>query len=211
LAKTDGVPLFIEELLKMILESGLVREEEGRYVLTGPLSPLAIPSTLQDSLTARLDRLATVREIAQLGAVLGREFAYEVIRAVAPWEESTLQNGLAQLVDAELIYRRGLPPRATYLFKHALIQDAAYQSLLKSQRQLYHQRIAQVLEERFPEITETEPELVAHHYTEAGLHEQAVGYWQLARQRAMQPFGPSGGDQPCDQGAGAASDAVRPS
>jgi TOMM system kinase/cyclase fusion protein len=186
LAKTDGVPLFIEELLKMILESGLVREEDGRYVLTGPLPPLAIPSTLQDSLMARLDRLATVREIAQLGAVLGREFAYEVIRAVAPWEEPTLQHGLAQLVDAELIYRRGLPPRATYLFKHALIQDAAYQSLLKSQRQLYHQRIAQVLEERFPELTATEPELLAHHYTEAGLHEQAVSYWQRAGQRAMQ-------------------------
>ncbi len=186
LAKTDGVPLFIEELLKMILESGLVREEDGRYMLTGPLPPLAIPSTLQDSLMARLDRLATVREIAQLGAVLGREFSYEVIRAVAPWDEPTLQHGLAQLVDAELIYRRGLPPRVTYLFKHALIQDTAYQSLLKSQRQLYHQRIARVLEEGFHESKETEPELLAHHYTEAGLHEQAVGYWQGAGQRAMQ-------------------------
>jgi predicted ATPase/class 3 adenylate cyclase len=186
LAKTDGVPLFIEELLKMILESGLVREEEGRYVLTGPLPPLAIPSTLQDSLMARLDRLATVREIAQLGAVLGREFSYEMIRAVAPWDEPTVQHGLAQLVEAELIYRRGLPPRATYLFKHALIQDAAYQSLLRSTRQLYHQRIAQVLEARFPETTETEPELLAHHYTAAGLHEQAVGYWRRAGQRALE-------------------------
>jgi TOMM system kinase/cyclase fusion protein len=186
LVKTDGVPLFIEELLKMILESGLVREEDGRYVLTGALPPLAIPSTLQDSLMARLDRLATVREIAQLGAVLGREFSYEVIRAVAPWDEPTVQHGLAQLLEAELIYRRGLPPRATYLFKHALIQDAAYQSLLKSTRQLYHQRIACVLEEEFPETTETEPELLAHHYTEAGLHEQAVGYWQRAGQRAIQ-------------------------
>jgi class 3 adenylate cyclase/predicted ATPase len=190
LAKTDGVPLFIEELLKMILESGLVREESGHYVLTGPLPPLAIPSTLQDSLMARLDRLATVREIAQLGSVLGREFSYEVIRAVAPWDEPTLQHGLAQLVDAELIYRRGLSPRATYLFKHALIQDAAYQSLLKSTRQLYHQRIARVLEEQFPETTETEPELLAHHYTEASLHEQAVGYWQQAGQRAMQRSAP---------------------
>jgi TOMM system kinase/cyclase fusion protein len=189
LAKTDGVPLFVEELVKMILESGLVREEHGRYVLTGPLPPLAIPSTLQDSLMARLDRLATVREIAQLGAVLGREFSSELIRAVAPWDEPTLQRGLAQLVDAELIYRRGLLPRATYLFKHALIQDTAYQSLLKSQRQLYHQRIASALEDRFPESKETEPELLAHHYTEAGLHAQAVGYWQGAAQRAMQRSG----------------------
>ena len=135
LARTDGVPLFVEELLKMILESALVREEHGRYVLTGPLPPLAIPSTLQDSLMVRRDRLATARDIAQLGPVLGREFTYEVILAVAPWDEPTLQRGLAQLMDAELIYRRGLPPRATYLFKHALIQDTAYQSLLKSQRQ----------------------------------------------------------------------------
>jgi tetratricopeptide (TPR) repeat protein len=185
LAKTDGVPLFIEELLKMILESGLVREEEGRYVLAGPLPPLAIPSTLQDSLMARLDRLATVREIAQLGAVLGREFSYEMIRAVAPWDEPTVQHGLAQLVEAELIYRRGLPPRATYLFKHALIQDAAYQSLLKSTRQLYHQRIARVLEERFPETAETEPELLAHHYTEAGLYAPALAFWKRAGDRAV--------------------------
>jgi class 3 adenylate cyclase/tetratricopeptide (TPR) repeat protein len=185
LAKTDGVPLFVEELLKMIVESGLVREEEGRYVLTGPLPPLAIPSTLHDSLMARLDRLATVREIAQLGAVLGREFSYEVIRAVAPWDEPTVQHGLAQLVEAELIYRRGLPPRATYLFKHALIQDAAYQSLLKSTRQLYHQRIAQVLEARFPETVETEPELLAHHYTEAGLYALALAFWKRAGDRAV--------------------------
>jgi predicted ATPase len=135
---------------------------------------------------ARLDRLATVREIAQLGAVLGREFSYEVIRPVAPWDEPTLQHGLAQLVEAELIYRRGLPPRATYLFKHALILDAAYQSSLKSTRQLYHQQIAQVLEARFPETAETEPELLAHHYTQAGFSRQAVSYWQRAGQRAIQ-------------------------
>jgi TOMM system kinase/cyclase fusion protein len=186
MAKTDGVPLFIEELLKMILESGLLREKDGHYLLTGPLPPLAIPSTLQDSLMARLDRLAAVREIAQLGAALGREFSYEVIQAVALMDEGTLQHGLAALVDAELVYQRGRVPQATYLFKHALIRDAAYQSLLKSKRQLYHKQIAQVLEARFPEIKETQPELLAHHYTEAGLHELAVGYWQRAGQRAMQ-------------------------
>jgi predicted ATPase len=186
IAKTDGVPLFVEELVKMILESGLVREQVGRYVLTGPLPPLAIPSTLHDSLMARLDRLSTIRELAQLGAILGREFTYELLRAVSPLDERTLQQGLAQLVDAELVYQRGLPPRSRYIFKHALIQDTAYQSLLKSTRQHYHQRIAQVLETRLPEITDTQPELVAHHYTEAGLNAQAVRYWLLAGQRAAQ-------------------------
>jgi predicted ATPase len=133
-AKTDGVPLFVEELVKMLLESSLVWEEVDRYALTGPLPPLAIPATLQDSLMARLDRLATGRAVAQLGAVLGREFVYELIGAVALMDEATLQRGLAQLVDAELLYQRGRPPQATYLFKHALIQETAYQSLLKSTR-----------------------------------------------------------------------------
>jgi predicted ATPase len=135
IAKTDGVPLFVEELVKMILESGLVREQGNRYVLTGPLPPLAIPSTLHDSLMARLDRLSTARELVQLGAVLGREFAYDLLQAVSPMDEITLQQGLAQLVNAELLYQRGLPPRSQYLFKHALIQDVAYQSLLRSTRQ----------------------------------------------------------------------------
>ena len=184
IAKTDGVPLFVEELVKMILESGLVREQAGRYVLTGPLPPLAIPSTLHDSLMARLDRLATARELVQLGAVLGREFAYDLLQAVASVDEKTLQQGLARLVEAELVYQRGLPPRSRYSFKHALIQDAAYQSLLKSTRQQYHQRIAQVLEAQFPDTALLQPELVAHHYTEAGLSAHAVRYWQQAGQRA---------------------------
>jgi predicted ATPase len=186
LAKTDGVPLFVEESVKMILESGLVREDAGRYVLAGPLPPLAIPSTLHDSLMARLDRLSTARELAQLGAVLGREFSYELLQAVALVDETTLQQGMAQLVNAELVYQRGLPPRSWYIFKHALIQDMAYQSLLKSTRQQYHQRIAQVLAEGFPETRETQPELLAHHYTEAGLNEAAVDYWQQAGRRAIE-------------------------
>ncbi len=185
-AKTDGVPLFVEELIKMILESGMVREEADRYVLPGPLPPLAIPATLQDSLMARLDRLATARAVAQLGAVLGREFAYELIAAVAPMDEATVERGLAQLVDAELLYQRGRPPQARYRFKHALIQETAYQSLLKSTRQQYHERIAQVLVERFADIQGTQPELLAHHYTEAGLTAQAVPYWQRAGQQALQ-------------------------
>jgi class 3 adenylate cyclase len=183
-AKTDGVPLFVEELTKMVLESGLLQERDERYVLTGPLPPLAIPATLHDSLMARLDRLATVKSLAQLGATLGREFAYDLLQAVAPWDETALQRGLHQLVEAEFLYQRGLPPQATYLFKHALIQEEAYQSLLKSTRQQYHQRIAQALEGQFPDTVATQPELLAHHYTQAELPEQALPYWQRAGQHA---------------------------
>jgi predicted ATPase len=180
--KTDGVPLFVEELTKMVLESGLY--VGARHAVSLP--PLGIPSTLHDALMARLDRLSTVRELVQLGATLGREFTYELLHAVSPLDEETLQRGLRQGVEAELIYQRGLPPQATYLFKHALIQDAAYQSLLKSRRQQLHQQIAQVLAERFPEIKEIQPELLAHHYTEAGLKEQALPYWQQAGQRTLE-------------------------
>ncbi|MFL5589236.1 MAG: AAA family ATPase [Ktedonobacteraceae bacterium] len=152
--RTDGVPLFVEELTKMVLESGLLQEREDRYELAGPLPPLAIPTTLQDSLTARLDRLAGVKMVAQLGAVLGREFSYEMIQAVARIDEATLQFGLGQLVDAGLLYQWGHLPQATYLFKHALIQDTAYQSLLRSTRQQYHQHIAYVLMEQLPDTVE---------------------------------------------------------
>ncbi len=185
-SKTDGVPLFVEELTKMVLESGLVREVNGHYELSGSLPPLAIPSTLQDSLMARLDRLATAKDVAQLGATLGREFSYELVKAVSPLEEASLRQALAKLVEAEVLYQKGLAPQASYLFKHALIQDTAYQSLLKSKRQQYHQQIAQVLEEQFPNIKEIQPELVAHHYTEASLAEQAIPYWQRASERSVQ-------------------------
>ena len=183
-AKTDGVPLFVEELTKTVLESGLLQEQEDHYVLTGPLPPLAIPVTLHDTLLARLDRLGAAKGLVQLGATLGHEFSYALLQAVAPWDEETVRQELQQLVVAELLYQRGLPPQATYVFKHALIQDAAYQSLLKRTRQQYHQHIAQVLEAQFPEIVETQPELLAHHYTEAGLAAQAVGYWQRAGERS---------------------------
>jgi predicted ATPase len=185
-AKTDGVPLFVEELTKMVLESELLQEREERYELTGPLPPLAIPATLHDSLMARLDRLTTVKGLAQLGATLGREFSYELFQAVSLWDEETVRRGLHQLVEAEFLYQRGLAPQATYRFKHALIQDAAYQSLLRSTRQQYHQCIAQVVEARFPEHCETQPELLAHHYTEAGMLAQAIPYWQRAGQRAIE-------------------------
>ncbi|MCZ6871972.1 MAG: AAA family ATPase, partial [bacterium] len=184
--KTDGVPLFIEELTKMVLASDLLREEVDQYVLTGPLLTMAIPDTLQDSLMARLDQLSAAKEIAQLGAVLGREFSYHMLQALSDVDETTLQEELDQLVQAELLYQRGRPPRSRYIFKHALIQDAAYASLLKRTRQQLHQRVAEGLEAMFPEITATQPELVAHHYTEAGGYEPAVTYWQHAVERARQ-------------------------
>ena len=182
--KTDGVPLFVEELTKTILESGVVRAVNGHYELTGPLSSVAIPATLQDSLMARLDRMQTAKEVAQLGAVLGREFSYELLQAVSSFEETYVQESLRQLVAAELVYQRGIFPQAHYLFKHALVQDAAYQSLLKTKRQHLHRQIAQILEERFPDTIETQPELVAHHYTEGSCLEQSLPYWQRAGQRA---------------------------
>jgi len=183
--KTDGVPLFVEELTKMVLESWLLQEREECYTLTGPLPPLAIPATLQDVLMARLDQLASAKAVAQLGATLGREFTYALLQAVAPMDELELWRGLVQLMQAEVLYQRGALPQATYLFKHALIQEAAYQSLLKSTRQQYHQRIAQVLAAQFPETTATQPELLARHYTEAGLQAQALPYWHQAGQRAI--------------------------
>jgi class 3 adenylate cyclase/predicted ATPase len=185
-AKTDGVPLFVEELTKMVLESGLVREANSGYVLSGPLQPLAIPATLQDSLMARLDRLLTAKGIAQLGAVLGRQFSFELLQAVSQLDEATLQRELHQLVEAEFLHQHGSPPQATYMFKHVLIQEAAYQSLLKRTRQQYHQGIGQILAARFAETVETQPELLAHHYTEAGRIESAIVYWQLAGERAVE-------------------------
>src|SRR5262249_7506436 len=151
ITKTDGVPLFVEEMTKAILESGHLKEVAGHYALLGSLSTFAIPATLQDSLMARLDRLISAKGIAQLGAAIGRQFAYALLHAVSQLDEATLQRELGRLVEAEVVYQRGLPPQATYTFKHALIQDAAYESLLKSTRQHYHQRTAQVLEAQFPE------------------------------------------------------------
>jgi predicted ATPase/class 3 adenylate cyclase len=184
--RTDGVPLFIEEMTKAVLESGYLHDVEGQYTLRGPLPALAIPATLQDSLMARLDRLVTAKAVAQYAAVIGRQFAYQVLQVVSQLDDTMLQPELKRLVEAELLYQRGVPPQATYTFKHALIQDAAYHSLLKSTRQQYQQRIAQVLAERFPEVTEHQPELVAYHYTEAGLNEFAVEYWQQAGAQAVQ-------------------------
>ena len=184
--KTDGIPLFVEEFTKMIVESDWLQETDGHYALTGPLPTLSIPNTLQDFLMARLDRQATAKAVAQLGATIGREFSYALVSAISPLDEETLAEGLRQLVETELIYQRGLPPDAHYQLKHALIQDTAYASLLKRTRQQYHQQIAHALEQQFTEMVATQPELLAQHYTDAGLPEQALPYWQQAGQRAVE-------------------------
>jgi class 3 adenylate cyclase/predicted ATPase len=183
LAKTEGVPLFVEELTKAVLESGLLREADGRYELAGSL-PVAIPSTLQDSLLARLDRLGPVKEVAQLGAVIGREFSYELLTATAEMGGPKLRTALEELVHSELAFCRGSPPDAIYSFKHALVRDAAYESLLKSRRQQLHCRIATVFRERFPDRVEAEPEVLAYHATEGGLFDDALSYWYKAGLRA---------------------------
>jgi class 3 adenylate cyclase/predicted ATPase len=182
-ARTDGVPLFVEELTKAVVESGLLTDLGDRYELTGPLPPLAIPATLQDSLMARLDRLAPVKEVAQTAAVIGREFSHELIAAISPLSEIDLDTALDQLVASELVFRRGAPPNATYSFKHALVQDAAYGTLLKSRRQQLHARVANLLAERFPA---TAPETLAYHLTEAGLYEKAAERWHEAGQQSAQ-------------------------
>jgi TOMM system kinase/cyclase fusion protein len=184
--RADGIPLFAEELTRMVLESGLLVERDGKYELTASLSALSIPTTLQDSLMARLDRLSAAKEVAQLGATLGREFSYELLREVSPLDDATLQHGLARLVDAEVLYQRGLPPQATYSFKHSLIQETAYRSLLKRTRRETHARIARALEDHFPERIFLEPEVVARHYEEAGLAAKAVPYFQQAGERAAE-------------------------
>ena len=185
LSRTDGVPLFVEELTKVVLESDLLSDDGKQLKLSGPLPPVAIPSTLHDSLMARLDRMAPVKEVAQIGAVIGRSFSFELMEAVAGLREHELTEALDQLVESELVFRRGIPPNATYTFKHALVQDTAYQTLLKSRRHILHALIAEVLEKQFPKLSQTQPEVVAHHCTEAGLVDRAVEYWIVAGQVAM--------------------------
>jgi class 3 adenylate cyclase/tetratricopeptide (TPR) repeat protein len=182
--RTDGVPLFVEELTKSTLESGLLREEMDRYVLDRALPPLGIPTSLRASLLARLDRLASVRYVAQIGAAIGRKFSYELLRAVSHLAEDQLNADLARLVASELVFQRGMPPDAIYIFKHALVQDAAYDSLLRGSRQQLHAQIAEALEAHFPELMDTQPELFAQHYTEAGLVEKSVDFWGRAGRRS---------------------------
>jgi class 3 adenylate cyclase/DNA-binding response OmpR family regulator/predicted ATPase len=185
-SKTDGVPLFAEELTKTVLETGLLQDAGDHYIAVGPPLPHAIPTTLQGSLTARLDRLGPIKEIAQIGAAIGREFSYRLIAATAPVSSPSLQNALAHLAACELIFVRGEPPESTYIFKHALVQDAAYATMVRSKRQQLHSRIAHALTESFPETVETQPELMAHHLAQAGLTERAIEYLRKAGRRAIE-------------------------
>jgi class 3 adenylate cyclase/predicted ATPase len=184
-SKTDGVPLFIEELTRTVIESGLMHDQGDRFAISGTLPALAIPATLQDSLMARLDRLGPSREIAQIGAALGRSFSHQLIAAVAPISEKALHAALHQLSAADLVYRRGEPPDATYIFKHALVQDVAYESLLRSRRSQLHSRIADVLSGHFADTVENEPEIMAHHLAQAGRLEEAIAYLRKAGERAV--------------------------
>jgi predicted ATPase/class 3 adenylate cyclase len=185
IAKTDGNPLFVEELTKTVLEGDILVKSADGYRLNGPLPPLAIPTTLQDSLMARLDHLAPVKDIGQIGAAIGREFSYSLMREVTRRDEPSLKNALAKLEEAELLFRHGEPPEAVYNFKHVLVRDAAYESVLKSRRQQLHGRIARTMEEKFPDIVASQPEVLAHHFTEGNLIEPAINYWLRAGNLAL--------------------------
>jgi len=183
--RADGIPLFAEELTRALLEGGLLDEQDGRYVLGNALPTLAIPTSLYASLMARLDRLSPVKEVAQIGAAVGREFSYELIAALARRSGAQLNDALEQLVSSGLVFRRGTTPNQSFIFKHALVQDAAYNSLLRRQRQELHARIGRVLEAQFPEIVSIQPETLAHHYTQAGFADIAIDYWRKAGERAL--------------------------
>jgi tetratricopeptide (TPR) repeat protein len=182
---TDGVPLFIEELTKSVLESGLLSEAGDQYTLQIPLPTLAIPTSLRDSLLARLDRLAPVKDIIQIGACIGRDFSYKLLTALSPLKGERLEQALEQLTKTGLLFGRGTPPDATYTFKHALVQDAAYDSLLRSKRAQFHAQIAHVLEKDFFDQVENAPELLAHHYTQAGNLATAIPWWREAGELAV--------------------------
>ena len=182
--RTDGIPLFIEEMTKAVLEAS-GDEAAERAVSATPSQSVAVPASLHASLMARLDRLGTAKKVAQIGAVIGREFSHALLVAVARKPEAELQSALDRLVAARLLFRQGVPPQATYLFKHALVQDAAYGTLLREPRHALHARIAETLESQFTEIAENQPELLAHHCTEAGLVEKAAMLWAKAGQRSL--------------------------
>jgi len=184
-AKTEGVPLFVEDLTRMVIESGMLEERDGEYALVGPFQSLAIPATLQETLMARLAKLATAKPVAQVGATIGREFVFEMLRDVGGFDDKPLLEELNKLVSAGLLHRRGLLSHAKYIFKHALVQEALQQSLMKKQRRHYHKVIAEILEEKFHAVAEGQPELVAYHYGEAAIHAKAVEYWRRAAERAL--------------------------
>ncbi len=183
--RTDGVPLFIEELARSVLESQFIHEEEDRFTLLEPLPALAIPTTLNALLIERLGRRAGVRELAQIGACIGREFSYELVAAISSYNGGEFEEELQRLTATGLVFRRGAGPDATFTFKHALVQDAVYDSLLKSKRQELHAQIAEALEAAFRDRVAREPELLAHHQTQAGHLTQAIPLWRRAGESAL--------------------------
>jgi len=187
-SRTDGVPLFIEELTKTVLESGMLRDAGDRHELPGPLPPFGIPSTIHASLLERLDRLPSVKDLAQIAAAIGREFPYRLLAAVSALPESSLRAALDQLVAAELVYPRGIPPDATFHFKHTLVRDAAYASLLRERRQLLHEKIVERLHDLQPNISASEPETLAHHYEAAGSPAKAAHFRLIAARRAIERY-----------------------
>ena len=189
--KTDGVPLFVEEMTKAILELGVLREEGNRYELTGPIEGLSIPISLNDALMARLDRLPAAKSLAQLGAVIGRRFSYDLIRTLAAYDEGRLQQELGQLVAAELLYQRGMIPRTTYMFKHALIQDVAYESLLRRRREVLHGAIGDAIEALEGASAGEQAAILAYHYAHSLHRDKAVKYSLLAGDQAMRLHAPA--------------------
>jgi predicted ATPase/class 3 adenylate cyclase len=184
-SKSQGVPLFIEEITRSILESGDLEEYRDRYVLRQSIREFTIPSTLQDSLIARLDRLGSAKDVVLTASIIGREFSYELIEAVSSISQAMLLADLGRLVQSDLLEQSGTPPHSRYVFKHALILDAASQSVLKVRKRELHQRIAEVFTSRFPEVAANEPELLAHHYTEANVVDSALAFWRQAADRAV--------------------------
>ena len=183
--RTDGIPLFVEEMTRAVLEAGS-EGAAGHTAAAIPAPALAVPASLHASLMARLDRLGAAKEVAQIGAAIGREFSHELLSAVVPKTATALNSALERLIAAGLLFRQGMPPQATYLFKHALVQDAAYGTLLREPRRALHARIAEALESQFAEIAESQPELLARHYTEAGLIERSTRLWAKAGQRSLE-------------------------
>ncbi len=182
------MPLFVEELTKAVLESEQLQEDSDRYVLDQPMQQLAIPTTLQDSLMARVDRLGSAREVLQIGAAIGREFSYEVLAAVAGMADAVLQDALIRLNEAELLFLRGTPPNAIYSFKHALVQDTAYSTMLRARRQQLHSAIALVLEKRFPSWSAPRQRCIAQQFERAGQNEKAIHYHVQAGERDVRRF-----------------------
>jgi tetratricopeptide (TPR) repeat protein len=183
--RTDGIPLFVEEITKSVVEA-VGEGGAERAIAAIPSSSVAVPASLHASLMARLDRLGSAKDVAQIGAVIGREFSHALVAAVARKSEAELQSALERLMAAGLLFRQGVPPHATYLFKHALVQDAAYGTLLREQRRTLHARVADTIEGQFADLAENQPELLARHCTEAGLIENAARLWGKAGQRSLE-------------------------